>query len=262
MKQIHSRIINLADWFNTDPGQRVIQWESSKFDQIVADAFGFNAVQVGLPDWNFLHHNRMRTKIILTDDSFNNCAAYPNTRFVQTQLDALPLASNSIDLLILPHILECADNPHLVLREAERVLVHEGRLIISGFNPWSLWGLRSRMPLRKPWMPVAASRQVSITRLKDWMKLLSFEVDRGYFGCYTPACQTDRWLNRWDFMNQAGDRWWPVAGAVYLLAAVKRTHGMTLIGPSWKGKKKKKFARGEAAISRREVRQLFKEPHG
>ncbi|HLU04577.1 MAG TPA: SAM-dependent methyltransferase, partial [Advenella sp.] len=91
MKQIHSRIINLADWFNTDPGQRVIQWESSKFDQIVADSFGFNAVQVGLPDWNFLHHNRMRTKIILAHDSFNNCTHYPNTRFVHTQLDALPL---------------------------------------------------------------------------------------------------------------------------------------------------------------------------
>ncbi len=140
---------------------------------------------------------------------------------------------------MLPHVLECSTNPHQILREAERVLMPEGRVVISGFNPWSLWGARERVPGLEPLMPVAAHLQVSLPRLKDWFKLLSFEVDRGRFGCYAPPCVTEKWLQRWAFMDSAGDRWWPVCGAVYVVSAVKRVVGLRVIGPQWKRKTKR-----------------------
>ena len=59
--------------------------------------------------------------------------------------DELPFASQSIDLVALPHVLEFTDDPHEVLREVARVLMPEGRLIITGFNPLSLWGMRQGM---------------------------------------------------------------------------------------------------------------------
>src|SRR3546814_5437287 len=92
--------------------------------------------------------------------------------------------------------------------DLERVLMPEGRVVISGFNPWSLWGASDRIPGLDPLLPVPAHMQVSLPRLKDWFKLLSFELDRGRFGCYAPPCTSQAWLDRWSFMDAAGDRWW------------------------------------------------------
>jgi len=66
--------------------------------------------------------------------------------------------------------------------------------------------------------------------LRDWLRLLSFEVEAGRFGCYRPPVVSDRWLARFEWTERAGDRWWPVFGAVYALTAVKRVRGMRLVG--------------------------------
>jgi len=103
-------------------------------------------------------------------------------------------------------------------------------------------------------LPIPAHNQVSLVRLKDWFKLLSFELDRGRFGCYAPACQTDRWLERWSFMESAGDRWWPVCGAVYVVSAVKRVAGMRLVGPVWKRARARARSQG-AVVSQKAWKQ-------
>ncbi len=86
-------------------------------------------------------------------------------------------------------------------------------------------------------MPVLS--QVSPGRIKDWFKLLSLEPDRGRFGCYIPICKTEKWINRWGFIDRAGDRLWPAAGAVYAISAVKRVAGIRLVGPAWRKKSRK-----------------------
>ena len=80
-------------------------------------------------------------------------------------------------------------------------------------------------------------QSIHLLRLKDWLRLLGFTMDRGYFGCYAPLCKTSRWIERWSFMEKAGNRWWPFAGAVYMLQAIKRVRGMHLIGPAWRNKR-------------------------
>ncbi len=152
--------------------------------------------------------------------------------------DELPFASQSIDLAALPHVLEFTDDPHEVLREVARVLMPEGRLVITGFNPLSLWGMRQGMRRlgTESFLP-AQSQMIAFTRLKDWLKLLGFDIVRGRFGCYCPPNRTDKWLQRMAFMEKAGDRWWPIFGAVYMLQAVKRVRGMRLVGPAWKTRK-------------------------
>ena len=102
--------------------------------------------------------------------------------------EELPFATHSIDLVVMPHILEFADDPHQVLREVERVLVPEGHVVITGFNPASLWGLRqfcSRLGA-SPFLP-REGRFIALPRVKDWLKLLSFDFARGRFGCYAPS---------------------------------------------------------------------------
>jgi SAM-dependent methyltransferase len=233
VSKAQSPIVNLAQWLETEPGQYVQRWEQNCFDKMVADVFGYHALQVGLPSFDLLRANRMPFKAYAGAE-LPAVPAADWAGLVLTEPELLPFDSQSVDLLVLPHGLEASAHPHQVLREVERVLVPEGRVVISGFNPWSLWGLRHRTPYLAPWLPQPISAQVSLPRLKDWLKLLSFEIELGHFGCYVPPLRTQKWLDRFAFTEAAGNRWWPVCGAVYVVSAVKRVAGMRLITPRWK----------------------------
>ena len=160
----------------------------------------------------------------------------------------LPFEAQSVDLIVLPHTLEFTPDPHRLLREVERVLMPDGRLVIAGFNSLSLWGMRQSIGrmTRRPFVP-GTHDLIAFTRLKDWIKLLGFEFDRGRFGCYRPPLLTDQWLSRYDFMESAGDRWWPIFGATYMITAVKRVRGVRMIGPTWA--KKPALAPGLAPVA-------------
>ena len=83
---------------------------------------------------------------------------------------------------------------------------------------------------RFPWQRAAT---LGLQRLKDWLKLLGFEVDRGVFGCYVPPLRQEKWLQRWRFIERAGGRWWSLGAASTCCVAIKRVHGMRLI-PNWR----------------------------
>jgi SAM-dependent methyltransferase len=214
---------SFSAWLETPPGRYVRDWEQAKFDLLVADIFGFNAVQIGFPELDYLRANRMPFRFRCCGDG------------AATQGDPhhLPFATNSLDLVVLPHILEFAAHPHQILREADRVLVPEGQVVVAGFNPFSLWGARRRLAGgggQPPWQ----GRYLSVPRLRDWFALLGFETRGGAFGCYAPPFEREKWLQRWNFMEAAGDRWWPVMGGVYVVQAIKRQHGMRLVMPKWR----------------------------
>jgi SAM-dependent methyltransferase len=224
-------IITLGNWLETPAGSYVRAWEQSRLDTLTADIFGFNAVQFGLPQINGLDGNRMPNKWV-TDTHVTPNANVPLV--VVHDFRELPFASQSLDLVVLPHVLEFAGEPHQVLREVERVLIPEGQVIVCGFNPASLWGLRQlagRMT-GAHFLPLDGEF-ITLPRLKDWLKLLNMEVNRGHFGCYAPPCHTEKWLSRFGVMEKAGDRWWPYLGAIYIVQAIKRVQGMRLIGPAW-----------------------------
>ncbi len=213
------------DWLATPQGQYVLDWEQSKHDLLVADIFGFNALQIGLPQHDFLRANRMPFRFRADDSSGVDVK-------VRADPHLLPFANASIDLVVLPHVLEFAINPHQILREVARILVPEGHVVVTGFNPFSLWGARrkfSRAEATPPWR----GQYLSVPRLKDWFALLGFETQAGSFGCYAPPATQEKWLRQWRFLELAGNRWWPIAGATYMIQAVKRIHGMKLITPTW-----------------------------
>ena len=216
-------IPGLADWLGTAQGQYVLGWEASRTDAAVADIFGFNALQLGLPQHDFLRANRIPLRQKAGDSGPVD---------VLCDLAALPFAAHSTDLVVLPHVLEFTGDPHQILREIERILIPEGQLIVLGFNPLSLWGLRNRFERcgRFPWH----GDYLSLPRLKDWLKLLGFEVDRGLVGCRVPPWEQRTWLHRWRFMETADEHWWGFPGGVYQLRAIKRTHAMRLITPKWR----------------------------
>ena len=218
----------IDDWLTSPQGLYVMTWEHNKIDAVVDDLFGYNALQIGLPQFHLLANNRMPLRQIAGESGAVN---------VVCDLRELPFPANSIDLIVMPHVLEFHEDPHQILREVERILIPDGQLVITGFNPLSLWGLRRKLPKCPGGFPMNGN-YISVLRLRDWLQLLSFEVDRGNFGCYAPPFHQERWLNRCHFMEIAGDRWWSFAGGVYLLRAIKRIHGMRLIMPTLRSEKR------------------------
>jgi SAM-dependent methyltransferase len=215
--------MTFTEWSNTPLGQYLYQRELAYFDYAVADLFGFNAVQVGNPQWDLLRNSRISHRF----------QVHPEYADVLADPAHLPFATQSIDLLVLPHVLEFSDYPHQILREAERVLIPEGNLLISGFNPRSLWGMYRWMRRNTniyPW----TGDFINLTRLKDWLTLLNCDVVAGRMCCYAPPLHNPNVMQRFDFMELAGDRWWAKGGGVYFIHAVKRVHGMRLIMPRWK----------------------------
>ena len=246
----------LYDWFHTPPGQYALAWEQAQFDAALADVFGYHAVQLGLPALDALRANRMPHRWYaelkrapppgadaeaVSPPTSDPTAPPPvwKTALV-TDGAALPFAEASVDLVVLPHTLEFSADPHATLREVQRVLVHEGRVAISGLNPASLWGWRQyrahvyrSLGSGSLYLPEDCEF-IGHWRLRDWLRLLEFELESVAFGCYRPAVRSAGALARFEWMDRVGARWWPVLGAAYVAVAVKRTQGAKLVGARWK----------------------------
>jgi SAM-dependent methyltransferase len=264
--------ISLGAWLTSPLAAYLLPWEQRYLDSVVADVFGFHAVQLGLPELDALRANRMPHRWRV--DSKQPCAAgqlpsgAPMAVSLTCDFDALPFDSQSLDLVVLPHALELARDPHLTLREVERVLMPEGRVVIIGFNPTSLWGLRQCGSNARRYLGLGPSHSrflphegelIAYRRLRDWLRLLSFEVETGRFGCYRPPITSEKWLSRFEWMEPAGDRWWPVLGAVYALSAVKRVRGMRLVGLA--RARRRKAGIPQAVVTNQQPQRVIV-PHG
>ena len=213
-------ILGIDAWLQTPAGRYLLAWEQAQLDAAVADLFGFHALQLGWPQLDGLRANRMPQRWLGLDTAGGA---------LQLDFDELPFEANSLDLLLLPHTLETAADPHHRLREAYRVLRPEGRLIVLGLNPASLWGLRQRVfgELGGRFLPQAGSF-LGYWRLRDWYKLLGLDIVDARFGCWRPPLQREATHD--GLFDRLGRTWWPVFGAAYLLHGVKRVHGMRLVG--------------------------------
>lgn len=216
-----SRDTPSTDWFEGPLGARVLREETALAPLALDDVFGFELLQVGAwgPAQHLLDGARTQHTTLVSPErgpGVTLCAP----------LDSLPLRSDSIDAIFLPHTLELVEDPYAVLREAERVLCAEGCLMICGFNPFSGWGVRRAFAhyVGRPAFPPQTRRMLSERRLRDWVAVLGFDVDSvyGYLGMLPtkgrPRAAAAETRAAW------------LAGA-YLLKARKRVKTMTLVRP-------------------------------
>jgi len=221
----------MSSWLRMPLGEYLMAWEQARLDALLADIFGYNALQIGLAEVDLLRASRMPLHVCAARTAQNG--ASQSTRLtVLCNEAALPFASASLDLVVLAHELEFSATPHQLLREAERVLVPEGSVVICGFNPYSLWRCRRRARGQWPW----CGRYLSAPKVRDWLTVLGFEVQSSQFGCYAPAVESAEWLKRWTWLDRMGRRCWPIGGAAWILHGIKRVHGARLIQPNWREK--------------------------
>jgi SAM-dependent methyltransferase len=244
--------------------QRLLAWEQEQADALLADVFGYHALQLGCPQLQALRCNRMPHRW-LAQTEFESWPLFPQAGHedvpwsADVSLDsrAWPWPADSLDLVVLPHSLERSADPHACLREVERVLIPEGHVLITGLNPMSLWGWRYAQAQRKasPEDPFHTAL-IGYRRLRDWLRLLGFEVQVSRFGGWTPALSSEGWMQRLACMESWGQRWWPILGGVYLIVATKRVPGgRWLEGRPWRAVRSPAaatvpVARSDTSISR------------
>ena len=220
---------NLIDWFASETGRLLLTQERSAFERLTNQIFGFQLLQLGILDKNtpFLVNSTIKRQTLVGQQ------VYPEIpHYLTADTENLPVLSDSIDAVLLPHTLDFCRDPQQVLREVERVLVAEGRLVISGFNPASLWGLVAKLKRKSSQVPWVG-HFVSYTRLHDWLSLLGLDVEETEVFMFRPPVENSKVMRKLTFLERIGPRVWPRLGSVYMIKAVKRVSTLTPVQPIW-----------------------------
>ena len=226
------RALQLEAWYGSGLGREVAGQELACLRDMLEGVFGHYILQVGGGEVfrETVATSQVRHAISLPP------ARQPEglgMRIVASP-EALPIASDSLDAVFLPHTLDFAGDPRQVLREAERVLIPEGRLLLFGFNALSPWALvRLARPGRMPWCGGFLTRY----RVGDWLSLLGFDVEWQRMLVFQAPWGGSRWCSG-SVLAAAGSRYWPALGGVYALRAVKRVSTLTPLRPSWKTRRR------------------------
>ena len=218
----------LEAWFQGPSGARLNAAEKEILDRFAEGLFGYYLVHVqGVPDSaqpleSCSIRNKLRLTVSPAQAGSDLCAIG----------EQLPLQSDSLDAVVLRHTLDFAVDPHQVLREVERVLIPEGRVLIVGFNPvslWGLWRLVLRWRGRVPW----CGHFLSFRRVADWLGLLGFDIEYTDVAAFTPPLP-ERWLRYMGRLDGVGRKVWPMVAGVYVIRAVKRVSTVTPVKLRWR----------------------------
>jgi len=226
-------LLSLDAWYGSTLGKELADQEAQCLERMLRDTFGYYLLQVGGSTalLEAIQVSRVQRRILLR----RTAALYPLGLQLVAAPEQLPIAADSVDLVVLPHTLEFADDPRQVLREAERVLIPEGRLVVFGFNAlslWDLWRLVRRNQGSVPW----CGRFLTSFRIRDWLSLLGFDIELQEMMMFRPPWRRAL-LQRFSFLDALGRRFWPVLGGVYAIRAVKRVSTLTPLRTAWKGRR-------------------------
>lgn len=223
---------SLEDWFQTAPGRALLASQRPVIEQRIERLFGFHQVEIGvshrIPVGNpsSLGHKFHVIPTWQPDLPENTVISTP---------DELALDHDSVDLAILHHTLDFSSNPHQTLREASRIIKSSGYLLIVGFNPISLWGLRRLLSRRKPapWN----NRFLSGHRVEDWLNLLDFKVSQPDYYYYQSPSNKPGLFKHFQWFGNLLNSKVPL-GAYYVIMAQKQVGSRIHVAPRWRRKAK------------------------
>lgn len=225
-------------WAKQTPGAWFQAEEISRLEEVLPTLFGYHLLQVGdFYPTSFLDQSRIPHVMLMDEWLVEKAPESQHGSPIVGSPEALPIATDSLDVVVLPHTLEFTGDPHQILREADRILIPEGHVVILGFNPWSLWMLW-RLILGWRGKPPWCGRFLSQTRLQDWLQLLGFDIVHAQRYFFRPPLGSEGMMRRLGFLERLGSRWWPVFGAGYILVAKKRVVTMTPIRPRWQARRR------------------------
>lgn len=206
------KLDEFQNWLLLSPiGRYILHYERVFYHNIVPRVFGYYSLQIGLPKINFLQGNKIPNHYILDHD-------------IKASTTFLPFANNSIDLIVCPHILEFTPNYHHLLQECYRILIPNGKIIITSFNKNSFF----QRFLRKE-QAIKHANFISLNTLKQQLNTLNFFIEGGKFFGFRPPINNAKILSKLSFMDKIGDRWLPTLANNYAIIASKELVTPTII---------------------------------
>jgi SAM-dependent methyltransferase len=226
---------SLQKWFQTPTGQALLQQERALIEKAIPNLFGYYLVQIGAaypsPE-SLLDASRIPHKVLLDQQH----TLYPGMLFVQADLDYLPVQKESVDVVFLPHTLESVEDPYHLLRQVDRMLVPEGHIVITGFNPYGCAILRQRVKASKTNFKEA--HLMKMERIVDWLNLLGYDIELAQYSQVTclglgegEQSVSYRWMEKFE---RGLEKMGMHLGNVYVLVARKRVDSPKPVGLDWR----------------------------
>lgn len=221
---------SISEWYQTAVGQILLNELKTSLDPILATTFGYYSIQLGCVAQSAQLLDACRVKY-----HFNLDAKGDHVN-VEVHPALLPIATDSVDLVVLMHHLSNSIEPHAILREAFRVLIPAGKLIIIDFNPVSLWGVRHFFQSwleRIPW----CGHFYTARRLTDWMTLLGFDQQKHLQVGYMPPIHHTGLIRQLLWLEKGLKNWLPFSSALNVLVYNKNISPMTPVRHRWVARK-------------------------
>ena len=217
---------NIDEWYFSRTGEYLFKELEEKIGPLLATTFGYYSLQIGCAGLAPQLQQGCRVKHQFTLDEIGAHAQ------IRANSSMLPVASDSVDLIILMHHLSNTSEPHAMLREAFRILIPEGKLIIIDFNPLSLWGLRHFFQSWLEHVPFKGHLYTA-RRIDDWMRLLGFEQYRQFRVGYIPPIQKLSITRHLSWLEKGTRKWLPLFGALNMMVYSKSISPLTPVRHRW-----------------------------
>jgi len=129
----------LETWFQGPGGQYLLAEESRLADNLLEQVFGYHLLQLGVTRCHPLgRQSGLNHKIYAASQGGGEIG-------LLSENGQLPFENDSIDVVILHHALEFADDPHGLPRQVHRVVAPQGYIMVFACNPWYLLGVTLRL---------------------------------------------------------------------------------------------------------------------
>lgn len=248
---LDTTVAELENWFATPVGRQLLSTEQKIISDELSCMFGYHLMQLSIN----------RNIQLFEDSRINHCFSIgvgaPDVAVnvgAFGSLDSLPLDDECIDVTILHHVLEFSSNPHQVLKEASRVTIPRGYIIVLGFNPFSLMGAMKPFAQLCSSSPIWRRRSLYQGRVVDWLQFLDCNTLRTHGGVYNFPLQNRRYLDFADRVNNWMSRKRLPFGNFYCLVARKDRAAIRPIRPDWG--KQPRFKGAKQALSARSAARL------
>lgn len=224
-KQTSELLRQLNAWWSSTLGQLVIQVETEKLIKVFPQLFGYHILLLGIvSQFKMIEYSVIPYQSVV--NPFHKDNGFAKT--ITGKWDVLPFANNSVDLIVLPHTLDFSEDSRAVLQEACRVLIPEGRLLVFGFNPFSLWRFKSFLSEGRETKPMNCELK-SLGSIKRDLRSQNFQIiDQDYF-LFQPPMKNIRMMEKLGFLNKISRFGLKGLSGVYFIEAQKKVQGMKAV---------------------------------
>lgn len=223
-------MLELNEWYRGPYGKALLDAQKKTIEHELGGYFGYHLMQLSImPEYKFYDTSRINHRFSispLANERRENAEAC-------SDLESLPLPDECIDVCILHHTLDFAANPQQVLKEAARVTVPRGYIVLMGFNPVSVSGCIKPFAHFASATPIWKRQSLRVRRLKDWLAFLDFSALDVRYGAYSVPINNEKYLRNTRLIERTFTKTNIPIGGTYCIFARKDKVGLTPLKPAW-----------------------------